>query len=199
LELISDSIIFIVMVLLSEVLSASFLNKAYEVLRQVFDNMPDYVFDDFIMAENGFFLREYQKFLKKNPTADADDVYEEFSDWADIKWKKKVLEVNPSDFTKQNQKKFSQRNYGNKNPDGIKDDEARIEFQRNLMKTTKPGTNETVVVLNSGSTYKLLEGWHRTMVILSLGNNGNKKPAKWNKVKLNAWIGTGSGVKGVWE
>jgi hypothetical protein len=187
------------MVLLSEVLSASFLNKAYEVLRQVFDNMPDYVFDDFIMAEDGFFLKEYQKFLKKNPNADADDVYEEFSDWADIKWKRKVLEVNPKDFTKKNQKKFSQRNYGNRNPDGIEDDEARIKFQQDLMKKTKPGTNEAVIVVNSGSTYKLMEGWHRTMVILSLGDNGDKDPTKWNKVKLRAWVGTGSGVKGVWK
>ena len=161
------------MALLVELLNASFLNKAYEVLRQVFDNMPNYVFHDFIMAEDGFFLKEYQKFLRKNPGSDADDVYEEFSDWADITWKKKVLVVNPKDFTKQNQKKFRHRNYGNKNPDGIKDDDARIKFQQDLMKKTKPGTNESVIVLNSGSTYKLMEGWHRTMVILSLGNNGN--------------------------
>ena len=187
------------MVLLSEVLSVSFLNKAYKVLRQVFDNMPNYVFHDFIMAEDGFFLKEYHKFLKKNPNADADDVYEEFSDWADIKWKRKVLEVNPKDFTKQNQRMFGQRNYGNKNPSGVPEDEARIEFQRDLMKKTKPGTNEPVIVVNSGSTYKLMEGWHRTMVILSLGDNGNKNPTKWNKVKLNAWVGTGSGVSGVWK
>ena len=89
------------------------------------------------------------------------------------------------------------RKFGDANPGKIPNDEKRIAYQRNLAKKLKPGTNEPVIVLNKGSEYRLLEGWHRTMAILSLGNNG-EEPTKWSKIKLKAWVGTGSTIKNVW-
>ena len=160
--------------------------------------MPEYVFDDFIMSDNGFFQKELNKILKQNPNADEDDVAGQFNDWVEINWKLKVLEVNPSDFTKDNFKNMISRKFGDANPGKIPNDEKRIAFQRNLAKKLKPGTNEPVIVLNKGSEYRLLEGWHRTMAILSLGNNGESDPRKWNKVKIKAWVGTGSTIKNVW-
>ena len=53
------------MALLVEILNASFLNKAYEVLRQVFDNMPNYVFDDsFCLFPIRFHAKSLAKTLK---------------------------------------------------------------------------------------------------------------------------------------
>lgn len=172
--------------------------QTWEILNNVFHNMPKYVFDDFIMSPNGFFQKELNKILKNDPDADEDDIAFEFEDWVDIKWKLKVLEVNPNNFTKENLKKMIQRKFGNANPNKVPDDEKRTDYQQKLAKKLKPGTNEPVIILNKGNELKLLEGWHRTMAILSLGNNGESDPRKWNKIKIKAWIGTGSTVKNLW-
>ncbi len=157
-----------------------------------------YVFKDFVMSPNGFFQKELSKILKNDPNADEEDIAFEFEDWVDVKWKLKVLEVNPNNFTKENLKTMIQRKFGNANPNKVPDDEKRTEYQQKLAKKLKPGTNEPVIMLNKGSEFKLLEGWHRTMAILSLGNNGNDDPRTWNKIKIKAYVGTGSSVKSVW-
>lgn len=160
--------------------------------------MPNYVFDDFVMSDDGFFQKELKKILKINPDADEEDIAVQFSDWADINWKLKTLEVNPNNFTKENLKTMIQRKFGNANPNKVPDDEKRTEYQRKLMKKLKPGTNKAVIMLNKGNELKLIEGWHRTMAILSLGNNGESDPRKWKKIKIKAYVGTGSTVKNVW-
>jgi len=172
--------------------------QTWEILNNVFHDMPKYVFDDFIMSPNGFFQQELNRILKTDPSVDEDDVTFEFEDWINVKWKLKVLEVNPNDFTKENQKTMMKRKFGNANPGNVPDDEKRTEYQRKLAKKLKPGTNEPVIMLNKGNEYRLLEGWHRTMAILSLGNNGNTDPSQWNKIKIKAWVGTGPSVKKVW-
>ena len=53
-------------------------------------------------------------------------------------------------------------------------------------------------MLNKGGEFRLLEGWHRTMAILSLGDNGEKDPTKWNKIKIKAYVGIGPTIKNVW-
>ena len=173
-------------------------NETWQILSNVFHNMPPYVFKDFVMSPNGFFQTELNKILKNEPTADEDDIAYEFEDWVNIKWKLKVLELSPRNFTKENLKTMMQRKFGDANPNKVPDDEKRIEYQRKLAKKLKPGTNEPVILLNKGNEYRLLEGWHRTMAILSLGNNGETNPIDWNKIKIKAWIGTGNSVKNVW-
>lgn len=186
------------MILLKNILNEISSNKSYEILSGVFANTPEYVFDDFIVSDKGFFQKELEKILRNDPDADEDDVAYQFNDWVEIKWKLKVLTLNASDFTKENQKTMMQRKFGNANPGNVPDDEERTEFQRKLAKKLKPGTNEPVIMLNKGKEFRLLEGWHRTMAILSLGDNGEKDPTNWNKIKIKAWIGTGSTVKNVW-
>jgi hypothetical protein len=172
--------------------------QTWEILNNVFRNMPKYVFDDFVMSPNGFFQQELNRILKDDPGADEEDIAFEFEDWVDIKWKLKVLEVNPNNFTKENLKKMIQRKFGNANPNKVPDDEERTEYQQKLAKKLKPGTNEPVIILSKGNELKLLEGWHRTMAILSLGNRGEKDPRKWNKIKIKAWVGTSPSIKNVW-
>ena len=186
------------MILLKNILNEISSNKSYEILSGVFYDTPEYVFDDFIMSDKGFFQKELEKILRNDPDADEDDIAYQFSDWVNLTWKLKVLTLNASDFTKENQKTMKQRKFGNANPGNVPDDEERTEFQRKLAKKLKPGTNEPVIMLNKGKEFRLLEGWHRTMAILSLGNNGEKDPTNWNKIKIKAWIGTGSTVKNVW-
>tara|TARA_B100002019_G_scaffold65832_1_gene56531 strand:- start:9737 stop:10297 length:561 start_codon:yes stop_codon:yes gene_type:complete len=186
------------MILLKKLAEQVSNEYATELLYKTFYNMPEYVFNDFVMSKNGFFQKEFKRLYKQNPDIDEDELEYEFEDWVNIKWKLKVLTVNPSDFTKNNQKTMISRKFGDLNPNNVPDDEERTEFQRKLAKKLKPGTNEPVIVLSKGTEYRLLEGWHRTMAILSLGNNGETDPTKWNRVKIKAYVGTGSSVKNVW-
>ncbi len=186
------------MVRLADIVAEISDKQTWEILNNVFHRMPKYVFDDFVMSPNGFFQQELNRILKKDPDADEEDIAFEFEDWVDIKWKLKVLEVNLSDFTKRNRQMIIKRKFGNANPNKVPDDEARTEYQKKLAKKLKPGTNEPVVILDNGAEFKLVEGWHRTMAILSLGDNGNSNPLKWDKIKLKAWVGTGPSVKRVW-
>ena len=186
------------MVRLADIVSEISKTYASELLYKTFHNMPEYVFKDFVMSDNGFFQKELERILKDDPSVDEEELEYEFEDWVDIKWKLKVLTLNASDFTKNNQKTMIKRKFGNANPGKVPDDEERTEFQRKLAKKLKPGTNEPVIMLNKGNEYRLLEGWHRTMAILSLGDNGNSDPTKWNKIKIKAYVGTGSTVKNVW-
>ena len=186
------------MIRLTDIVTEISDKQTWEILNNVFHRMPKYVFDDFVMSPNGFFQQELNRILKKDPNADEEDIAFEFEDWVDIKWKVRVLEVNPSDFTKKNLQTMIKRKFGDSNPGKVPDDEERTEYQRKLAKKLKPGTNEPVIVLANGSELKLVEGWHRTMAILGLGNNGESDPKKWDNIKLKAWVGTGPTVKNVW-
>ena len=186
------------MILLKNILNELTSNETYEILLGVFDNMPEYVFNDFVMSDKGFFQKELKKILRKDPDADEEDIAYQFRDWVDIKWKLDVLEVNLSDFTKKTQAMIVKRKFGDANPGKVPDEERRVKLQRKFAKELKPGKNEPVVVLSKGGEFKLVEGWHRTMAILSLGNNGNSDPTEWDTIKLKAWVGTGSSVKRVW-
>lgn len=186
------------MIRLSDIITEITTKESWQILSNVFHNMPKYVFKDFVMSDKGFFQTELEKILKMNPNADEEDIAFEFEDWVDIKWKLKVLQINPNNFTKENLKTMIQRKFGNANPNNVPDDEKRTEYQKKLAKKLKPGTNEPVIMLNKGSELKLLEGWHRTMAILSLGNNGNDDPRTWNQIKIKAYVGVGPSVKSVW-
>jgi hypothetical protein len=189
------------MVRLSDIV-AEINDKEYNrVLMHIFGvpkKMPKYVFKDFILSPGGFFISELKRILKDDPSADEDDIAFEFEDWINIKWEKQVLTLNASDFTHANQKTMMKRKFGNANPGNVPNDEERTEYQRKLAKKLKPGTNEPVIMLNNGKEFRLLEGWHRTMAILSLGDNGKKDPTKWNKIKIKAYVGMGPTIKNVW-
>jgi len=189
------------MIRLTDIVEQITDKKVEKVLKHIFDvptKMPKYVFKDFILSPGGFFTSELKRILKDDPNVDEDDITFEFEDWINIKWEKQVLTINASDFTKANQKTMMKRKFGSANPNNVPDDEERTEFQRKLAKKLKPGTNEPVIMLNKGGEFRLLEGWHRTMAILSLGDNGEKDPTKWKKIKIKAYVGTGPAVKNVW-
>lgn len=100
-------------------------------------------------------------------------------------WKIEVVCVNPDDFNDSTLQAFEEREFGDKNSYQVEDDKIRTEYQRKIAKTD--GTNEPVILLKTPTGYEVLEGWHRTMAILRLGDNGEDYK-NWNKVKIKAWI-----------
>ena len=189
------------MISLTDIVTEITDKKIKKILKHIFGvpkKMPKYVFKDFVMSPNGFFPTELKQMFIDEPDLETDDIKDVLEDWIKIKWEKQVLELSPSDFTKENQKTMIQRKFGNANPNKVNDDEKRTEYQRKMAKKLKPGANEPVIMLNKGNEYRLLEGWHRTMAILSLGSNGETDPGNWNKIKIKAWVGTGSSIKNVW-
>tara|TARA_Y100000389_G_scaffold204969_1_gene261394 strand:+ start:2554 stop:3135 length:582 start_codon:yes stop_codon:yes gene_type:complete len=161
----------------------------YKIMRPYFDNTPEYVFRELFYAHNGFFKNEFQGLL--DTEAEDDEIEDTFMEWTDIKWKKKVISVNINDFTRSSQESMKSRGMGTVHMDHVPDDEKRTELQKELAAKYKGGKNEPVILIKTGGGYELLEGWHRTMSILSLGMKEDTDYNKWDKVKLNAWIGVG--------
>ena len=65
-----------------------------------------------------------------------------------------------------------------------------METQMNMRRSD--GNNEPVILLqNPDGNYELVEGWHRTMSILKMGDNG-EDVKNWDKVKLRAFIAPNS-------
>jgi len=158
----------------------------YAQMKSFFHNTPIYVFKEFFYAHNGTFKTDFINLI--NNDADEEEIMDFFSDWTDIEWKKQVVEVNISDFTKNTQDFMKEREIGNLNITDIPDDEKRNKLHKNLY-IKNYGNNEPVIILDTPEGYELLEGWHRTMSILNLGSDNTKNYNNWKKVKLNAWIG----------
>jgi len=103
------------------------------------------------------------------------------------KWSKKVLTVNPGDFTDHSLSKMIKRNF--LRTAGQDEDPERIARGRKFAQATAAtGNNEPVTLIRAPQGLVLWEGWHRTMSILAQGDNGNADPTTWNKVKLNAFV-----------
>lgn len=157
----------------------------YSLMRHFFDKTPEYVFRELYYAHNGFFKNEFIDLINKN--VDDEEIEDTFSEWIDLKWKKHIIEVNINDFNKKSQIFMKDRKMGMLNLIDIPNDTERNKLHRDL--ATNNGKNEPVIVTKTSEGYELLEGWHRTMSILSLGSDGTENYENWNKVKLNAWIG----------
>ena len=67
----------------------------------------------------------------------------------------------------------------------VPDDKERLDFQKTI--AVGDGTNEPVILHKNGNKYILIEGWHRTMAILTLGDNGDH-PDTWPTQKIKAYV-----------
>lgn len=158
----------------------------YALMRPFFSDTPEYVFKQLFYTNDGFFKTEFTKLVNKD--ASDEKIETIFSDWTDIEWKKEVINVNFNDFTKSTKKLMKKRKMGDLNLEIVPNDKKRNIFHKDLAETTY-GDNEPVIMIKSSDGYELLEGWHRTMSILSLGSDDSENYEDWDKVKLNAWIG----------
>jgi hypothetical protein len=160
----------------------------YKQMRPMFDSTPEYVFRELFYANNGFFKSTFMSMLD---SGEEDDIEDTFIEWIDLKWTKQVISVNINDFTKNTQKEMASRGMGSIHLTDVPSDSERTSTQQDIAKKTAQGKNEPVILIKSRGGYELIEGWHRTMSILSLGSDGTMNYNKWDKVKLNAWVATG--------
>jgi len=101
-------------------------------------------------------------------------------------YKLKILNVNPMDFTDETIDWMIEREFGYSIEHNIPKDKDRTEFQRKIARAD--GRNEPIVVIKTkDGKYELIEGWHRTMSILKLGDNGEDLK-NWDKVKIRAFV-----------
>jgi len=140
----------------------------YKELRRKYPNIPEYVLHDF-----------YRTGMGEHPLYKAFDR---------LNWHQQVIIVNLSDFAPDTRRRILERQFGAINPYEVHNDEERMARHKELAVST--GKNEPIIVIKRVDGYELYEGWHRTMNILQLGKNGSP-PEQWEKVKINAWVGSG--------
>lgn len=101
-------------------------------------------------------------------------------------WKLRILNVNPEDFDENTINAFIERDFGEIDAYFVPNDKERMDIQKNLATTT--GKNEPIIVVkHKNGKYELIEGWHRTMSSLKLGDNGEDLK-NWDKVKIRAFV-----------
>lgn len=100
-------------------------------------------------------------------------------------WTLETLKLGFDDFTETTQQGFIDRDFGEENTYLVPDDEERMEYQRKTQKGD--GNNIPVVLELRGDKYELIEGWHRVMSILKLGDNGNE-PFDWTPQLIRAYV-----------
>lgn len=157
--------------------------EMYGRLRKSFPMTPEYVLKDFFYNN---IVNEFETIEKEyygDPLLFTRGYWGEFLKGP---WKLQILNVNPEDFDERTLNAFSERDFGNVNTYQVPDDDERTQTQRDIAKGD--GTNEPVIVEKKpNGKYELIEGWHRTMSILLLGDNGEDLK-NWGKVKIRAFV-----------
>lgn len=162
--------------------------KLYDRLKKYYASTPEYVLKD-IFYNN--LVPNAMEDINKNYYGDPVLFLARFDGgyWDRFlrgPWKLEILNVNPEDFDDRTVNAFLERDFGNIDSYLVPKDEERTETQRRLAKST--GMNEPVIVERKpNGKYELIEGWHRTMSILLLGDNGEDLK-NWDRVKIRAFV-----------
>lgn len=160
--------------------------KVFTNLKNAFPNTPDYVLQDFFRAQ---FIKSPKNLSMVIDQYEGDPIPAMGSYWhvfLNGPWKLELLNVNPEDFSDNTVNAFLERDFGNEDAFLVPDDKERTEIQKQIAKGK--GMNEPVIIVRDKSgKYELIEGWHRTMSALLLGDNGEDLK-NWDKIKLRAWI-----------
>tara|TARA_R110000868_G_scaffold117764_2_gene312848 strand:- start:397 stop:1071 length:675 start_codon:yes stop_codon:yes gene_type:complete len=163
--------------------------KIYEKLRKEFSSTPNYILNDFF--RNVIMDNESLKSINNTYYGDPIAFLEGSKYWRDYlnsEWELKVIEVNPNDFDDTTLNAFFDREFGEVNTYDVPKDKERMDTQMSMRRSD--GNNEPVILLqNPDGNYELVEGWHRTMSILKMGDNG-EDVKNWDKVKLRSFIAT---------
>jgi len=128
-------------------------------IRKLFPEMPRHVFRELVLPQ----VESYYLPVCHNKA-----------------WSLEVRSVTIDSFVDDVQRRMREREFGNKNPYDVQNDSERMEWQR---KHCKPGANEPVVAIETpDGRLDLLEGWHRTMALLTI-----RTPQ--DPVDVRMWIG----------
>ena len=161
--------------------------KIYEKLRKGFSSTPNYILNDFF--RNVIMDNESLKTINTTYYGDPIAFLEGSMFWNDYlksPWKLEIINVNPNYFDDTTLNAFFDRKFGKVNTYDVPKDNERMETQMSMRRSD--GNNEPVILLqNPDGKYELMEGWHRTMSILKMGDNG-EDVKNWDKVKLRAFI-----------
>ena len=150
--------------------------KIYDIIKKRYPNVPEYVIKDFLSDKDFSKLDDYEILRGINT----------IPGYVTKPYKLQILYVNPEDFDEYTIQAFIDREFGEENTYLVPDDEARMEYQKKISKGD--GKNEPIVVYKmKNGKYRLLEGWHRTMSLLKLGDNGEDFK-NWDKVKIRAFV-----------
>lgn len=171
--------------------NVNLVRKFFDKLKTEFPNTPEYVLKDVIeslIVNNPDELKWVLRDFKGNPSTALGIWWKNFLKGP---WSLRILEVNPEDFNNSTINAFIDRDFGKINAYLVPNDKERTDTQTKLAKGD--GKNQPIIVIYDDKTgkYELIEGWHRTMSILKLGDNGEDLK-NWDKVKIRAYVNLNS-------
>ena len=187
--------------------------RIYEKMRREFPNTPEYILQDYfrnvILMRAPHSVPPIKEIMNTYNGDPIPYIKGDGNGWwynyLNGPWRLEVLNVNPLDFADKTIRAFQQRDFGKVNAYNVPNDEERMDTQMSMRRDD--GMNEPVIVLiNPDGKYELMEGWHRTMSTLKMGDKPmnnyydeddnddlwdeeiSTEIKDWNKVKLKAFI-----------
>ena len=166
--------------------TSSVCKSFYNRFRKEFPNTPEYILKEFVTNVLCGDDESFKTIMGQYHGDPIPFLSKKIYDYLNGNWKLKVIEVNPEDFTDNTVNAFLERNFGEVDAYMVQNDKERMDVQRKL--ATPTGKNEPIIVIkHKDGKYEMVEGWHRVMSTLKLGDNGEDLK-NWDKVKLRAFV-----------
>jgi len=166
--------------------TSSVCKSFYNRFRKEFPNTPEYILKEFVTNVLCGDDESFRTIMGQYHGDPIPFLGKKIYDYLNGDWKLKVIEVNPEDFTDNTVNAFLERNFGEIDAYMVQNDKERMDVQRKL--ATPTGKNEPIIVIkHKDGKYEMVEGWHRVMSTLKLGDNGEDLK-NWDKVKLRAFV-----------
>lgn len=166
--------------------TSSVCKSFYNRLKDEFPNTPEYILKEFTSNVLCGDDESYKTIMGQYHGDPIPFLSKQIYNYLNSDWKLRIIEVNPEDFTENTINAFIERNFGEIDAYMVKDDKKRMDIQRKL--ATSTGKNEPIIVIkHKDGKYEMVEGWHRVMSALKLGDNGEDLK-NWDKVKLRAFV-----------
>ena len=166
--------------------TSSVCKSFYNRFRKEFPNTPEYILKEFVTNVLCGDDESFKTIMGQYHGDPIPFLGRKIYDYLNGNWKLKVIEVNPEDFTDNTVNAFLERNFGEVDAYMVQNDKERMDVQRKL--ATPTGKNEPIIVIkHKDGKYEMVEGWHRVMSTLKLGDNGEDLK-NWDKVKLRAFV-----------
>jgi len=166
--------------------TSSVCKSFYNRFRKEFPNTPEYILKEFVTNVLCGDDESFRTIMGQYHGDPIPFLGKKIYDYLNGDWKLKVIEVNPEDFTDNTVNAFLERNFGEVDAYMVQNDKERMDVQRKL--ATPTGKNEPIIVIkHKDGKYEMVEGWHRVMSTLKIGENGEDLK-NWDKVKLRAFV-----------
>jgi hypothetical protein len=166
--------------------TSSVCKSFYNRFKKEFPNTPEYILKEFVTNVLCGDDESFKTIMGQYHGDPIPFLGRKIYDYLNGNWKLKVIEVNPEDFTDNTVNAFLERNFGEVDAYMVQNDKERMDVQRKL--ATPTGKNEPIIVIkHKDGKYEMVEGWHRVMSTLKLGDNGEDLK-NWDKVKLRAFV-----------